>query len=118
MSIGSRAPASGPALFVSWCKARAFLGRQWLEYELRQAATVSSAAVYWFADQGTKLPRSWRLLYKKGGEWKPVTVDGTYGIEPDRYNKVAFAPVRAEAMRLEVELEPGANSGVEEWQVQ
>ncbi len=92
--------------------------RQWLEYDFRHPATVSSAAVYWFCDQGTKLPRSWRLLYKQGDEWKPVAVDVAYDVEPDRYNKVAFAPVKTEAMRLEVELEPGANSGVEEWQVQ
>jgi hypothetical protein len=38
-------------------------------------------------------PQSWRALYKHGDEWKPEENAGPYGIEKDRYNKVAFKPV-------------------------
>ena len=50
-----------------------------------------------------RLPKTWRILYKDGGEWKPVRNPSFYGIEKDIFNKVVFEPIKTRAIRLEVE---------------
>ena len=56
-------------------------------------ASVSEAQVYWFDDTGrggVRVPKSWRLLYKDGNDWKPVEAAGEYGVARDAYNTVRF----------------------------
>jgi DUF1680 family protein len=79
----------------------------WVEYDFRAPAKVSSVEVYWKDDKQYCLaPKSWRLLYKAGKVWKPVSADGAYGVALDRFNRVSFEPVSTSALRLEIELQP------------
>ncbi|MDR3181912.1 MAG: glycoside hydrolase family 127 protein [Planctomycetaceae bacterium] len=93
---------------------------EWLELDFGKARKVSQSAVYWFDDTGRgecKIPQSWTLSYKDGGDWKPVTVKtpGTFGIEKDKYNAVEFDAVETRALRLDVRLQDGSSGGVLEW---
>jgi hypothetical protein len=93
---------------------------EWIEYAFPTAATVASSNVYWFDDTGrgeVRVPQSWRLLYKDGDSWKPVSATGAYGVEKDRYNTLTFAPVRTTGLRLEVTMQQGFSAGVQEWNV-
>ena len=93
---------------------------EWVEYAFAQTATVAQSQVYWFDDTGhgqVRVPASWRLLYKSGGEWKPVEAAGSYPVEKDRYNQVTFKPVTTDAMRLEVTMQPQWSAGLQEWKV-
>jgi uncharacterized protein len=93
---------------------------EWVEYAFEKPATVSEVELYWFDDTGRgecRVPRSWRILYKDGGEWKTVASNGAYGIEKDRYNKISFKAVTTTALRLEVTLQPEWSAGIQEWTV-
>ena len=63
------------------------------------------------------MPARWRLLYKNGDAWVPVTASTAYGVEKDRWNVVSFAPVTTTAVRLEITAQPGVSSGVIEWKI-
>jgi hypothetical protein len=95
---------------------------EWVAYQFAKPRTVAWSDVYWFDDTGhgqCRLPASWQLLYKAGGEWKPVKLtDGAaYGVEKDKLNKVTFEPVETSEMRLEVKLRPDFSGGILEWRV-
>jgi uncharacterized protein len=96
--------------------------KEWAQLDFPRPAEVSTARVFWFADRpargGCDLPRSWRILYREGNDWKPVDRPGNYGLDPDRFNEVKFSPVRTAALRMEVELQPGWSAGISEWQVE
>jgi hypothetical protein len=93
---------------------------EWIQYDFTTDQTVSSTDVYWFAPKkgDVALPQSWRILYLSGDEWKPVEASAAYAVAPDRYNRVAFSPIRTRALRLEVTLRPDKTAGVSEWKVQ
>jgi len=93
---------------------------EWVEYAFAQPAAVSECEIYWFDDTGrgqVRVPASWRLLYKDGGDWKPVEVLGGYGVAKDQYNKVAFRSVTTGGLRLEVTMQPNWSAGIQEWKV-
>lgn len=76
----------------------------WIEYELSGPTRVSSAAAYWFDDRRfCRLPQSWRVLYKDGDGWLPVSNPDAYPIVKDAFCPVRFDPVTTTAVRLEVE---------------
>ena len=50
--------------------------------------------------------KGWRLLFKDGNEWKPVTTAGIYGVARDTFNKVTFQPVTTSGLRIEIQLAP------------
>lgn len=76
----------------------------WIEYELTSESTLSSTAVYWFDDRRfCRLPSSWRILYRDGQEWRPVSTVNPYGVGKDAFNRVRFDPVKTTAVRLEIE---------------
>lgn len=76
----------------------------WIEYELQSESTVSSTAVYWFDDRRfCRLPASWRILYRDGQDWRPVSNLTPYSVEKDAFNRVRFDPVTTTAVRLEIE---------------
>jgi DUF1680 family protein len=108
---------------------------EWVQYEFPEVTTITSSAVYWYDRFGTaqRLPKSWRLLYRVGGEWKPVATKDAYGLATDTFNKVRFAPVKTDALRLEADLkdsfldpylaipssQPGKfSAGILEWTVE
>ena len=104
--------------YFDWWPARGTT--EWVEYAFPQPARVSEIQVYWFDDTGrgrVRVPASWRVLYRKGDAWTPVAAEGTYGLEKDRFNRVAFSPVTTTGLRLEVTAQPDASIGIQEWTV-
>ena len=84
--------------------------------------TLTWSDVYWFDDTGRgqcRVPASWKLLYREGKAWKPVTLaeGSAYGTAKDALNKVTFAPVTTTEVRLEVTLRPDVSGGILEWRV-
>jgi DUF1680 family protein len=97
-------------------------GTEWLSYATAKPRKLSGASVYWFDDTGIgacRVPAEWRLLWRDGDEWKPVTLrqGERYGTELDRFNRVSFEPVTTKELRLEVKLQPGFSGGVLKWHV-
>ncbi|HKQ74899.1 MAG TPA: glycoside hydrolase family 127 protein [Blastocatellia bacterium] len=93
---------------------------EWVEYAFEKPATVSETEIYWFDDEGRgecRTPASWRLLYKDGETWKPVEAAESYGVEKDRFNKVAFKPVMTTGLRIEVTMQKNWSTGIQEWKV-
>jgi len=93
---------------------------EWVQYEFKAASTVSEVSVYWFDDTGQgecRIPRSWKVLYKRGDQWLPVQTTGTYGLAKDQYHVVRFTPVQTSALRLEVQLPERFSAGIQEWKV-
>jgi DUF1680 family protein len=93
---------------------------QWVEYAFPEESTVSETQVYWVeggARGRSRVPASWRVLYRDGNEWKPVEATGPFGVEKDRYNRVTFKPVKTTGIRLEATLQPNASAGIQEWKV-
>ncbi len=93
---------------------------EWVQYTFKNARTLSAAEVYWFDDTGKgrcRVPKSWRLLYKDGGEWKPVPGVSSYPVALDQFNRVEFPKLTVKELRLEVALQDGFSGGVLEWRV-
>lgn len=91
---------------------------EWIQYDFAKAETISESQIYWFDDGpfgGTRIPVSWRLLYKKGDEWLPVKNTTEYEVAKDRYNTVQFEPVTTTALKVEVRLPEKHASGLHEW---
>ena len=110
---GSAAATSGDAQ-------RSCSTGEWIEMTFTRPSTVSETDVYWFDDTGhggVRVPQSWRLLYRDGGDWRPVKALGEFGTARDRYNVVRFTPVTTTALRLELTMQPRVSAGVQEWSV-
>ena len=93
---------------------------EWLQYDFPKPRTLSSVQVYWFDDTGAgacRVPKSWRLLYKEGNEWKPVPDAGEFGTKADTFNTVAFTPVTTDSLRMEVQSQPQFSTGILKWKV-
>jgi hypothetical protein len=94
---------------------------EWVQYDFDKPLTVSSAQVYWFDDTptkgGCKLPKSWRVLYKDGKEWKPVEKPSGYPVTRDSFCEATFKQVTTSALRVEVRLEKDFSGGILEWRV-
>ena len=93
---------------------------EWAEYHHNTPKQFSSASVYWFDDTGggqCRVPKSWRLTYQDGYTWKPVVTTSIYGVAPDAYNKITFAPVTTTGLRVEVQLQDGVSGGILRWRV-
>jgi hypothetical protein len=98
--------------------------QEWVEYQFDQARKVSAVEVYWFDDGRIKrhcrVPKSWKLLYRQGDAWKPVTGASQFGTAPDKYNRVTFDSVETTGLRIEVQLDPEGpwSGGILEWKVE
>ena len=95
--------------------------KEWVGYDFDEAMDVSKVDVYWFDDEQRKgacrVPKSWKLLYRDGGKWKPVANASGYGTEKDKYNTTTFKPVKTDALRMEVQLQKPWSGGILEWRV-
>jgi len=106
------------AMYFHWWPKKG--STEWVQYDFPAPATVSESSVYWFDDTGQggcRIPRNWRILYKRGEQWVPVETRDTYGLAKDAYNTVRFSPVNTTALRLEVGLPEAFSSGIQEWKV-
>ena len=63
------------------------------------------------------MPASWKLFYKDGGAWKPVETAEAFGVEKNKWNKVAFKPVTTAGLRLEIAVQSQFSAGLQEWRV-
>ena len=76
--------------------------RAWVEYDFARPIGISSSSVYFVDDRRfCKLPASWRIEYKDGSDWKPISA--SYSVDKDRFNTATFPTVTTTAVRLEVE---------------
>jgi len=94
--------------------------KEWVQYDFEKPKRISGSAVYFFDDTGgggCRIPKSWRLLYKDGNNFKQVSNTGSYGVEKDTFNSVRFRPVQTTSLRLEVQLQQDFSGGILEWQV-
>ncbi len=95
---------------------------EWVQYDFKEARTLSGVEVYWFDDTATGggccVPQSWKLLRKAGDTWKEVSNPSGYGVEKNNFNKVAFDEMKTAALRIEAQLRPGCSAGILEWRVQ
>lgn len=95
--------------------------QEWVQYDFKEPTTVSAVEIYWFDDTGIgecRLPKSWRLLYKDGDEWKPVRNPSGFGCEGNKYNRTTFDPVKTGGLRIEVQLPEKFSAGIHEWRVE
>ena len=93
---------------------------EWAQYNLDKPMKISAVEIYWFDDTGRghcRIPKSWRLLYKDGAEYRQVANAGGYGVEKNKFNKVKFDPVRTDSLRLEVQLQQDFSGGILEWRL-
>lgn len=94
---------------------------EWVQYDFDAPRKLSSVEVYWFDDsqqQGhCRAPQSWKMLYRDGETWREVPNPSSYGVELDQYNRVGFDPVTTDGLRIEVQLQDEACSGILEWKV-
>jgi HEAT repeat protein len=95
--------------------------KEWVRYDFGKEETVSVVSVYWFDDSpsgGCRVPASWHVMYKTGKEWEPVANPQGLGVARDEYNRTTFDPVKTDALRLEIELQPNFSGGIYEWRVE
>ena len=93
---------------------------EWVQYDFAKESIVSESQIYWFDDGpfgGTRIPVSYKILYKKGEEWIPVSNSTPYEVAKDKYNVVKFEPVTTTALKIEVQLPEKNASGIHEWKV-
>jgi hypothetical protein len=108
---GPGAPAiPGDLPAFTWSGSRG--GTQWVQYTFPAETTVSRVEVFWTAP-----PKSWRLLYQEGRQWKEVQARGSYGVEPNTFIPIEFDAVTTMAMRVEVTMDANASVSMVEWRV-
>lgn len=93
---------------------------EWISLEFPEATKIQSSTLYWFDDSpwgGCRVPKSWKIYYKDGENWKEVQNPTKYGVAPGVGNKVEFDPVTTEAVKLEVVLPEKHAAGIYEWEV-
>ena len=93
----------------------------WVAYGFDEPRTVTKSRVYWFDDKAQgqyRLPKSWRVLWKDGEQWREVTNASQYEIRMDQYSEVTFDPVTTEEIRLQVEPQDRVGAGILEWKVE
>jgi hypothetical protein len=94
---------------------------EWVQYDFRDEREVSRASVYWYddgSDGECRVPQSWRLLYRKGDAWVPVSASTPYTTKKDTYNSVTFEKVETTGLRLEVQLQKECTAGILEWKIE
>lgn len=94
---------------------------EWVQYDFGGPEQVSTVVVYWFDDTGRgacRVPKTWKVLYRKAGRWEPVKNTNGYGVERDKFNSVTFESVKTDALRLQIQLQDNWSGGIHEWRVE
>ena len=94
---------------------------EWVQYDFVKESQVASVSVYWFNDTGVgecRVPKSWKLFYKKGDDFVPVENFSDYKVTKDALDTVTFIPVKTTALRLEMTFQPDVSGGIQEWIVE
>ncbi len=93
---------------------------EWVQFDFPQPREVSGVEVYWFDDTGVgrcRIPKTWRLFYKGGSEWKPLPGTVTATATADQFNLMSFPSFKTPALRIEAALKSGFSAGILEWRV-
>jgi DUF1680 family protein len=93
---------------------------EFVQYDFDAEHTVSESKVYWYDDGpwgGCRIPVSYKILYKKDGQWVPVKNTIPYAVSKDSFNVVTFEPVATTALRMEIQLPVDNSTGIHEWAV-
>lgn len=89
---------------------------EWVQYDFSRPTRISSVGAYWWDERrihaNCRVPQSWRVLYKDGNDWKPVSGDLAYGVDMDRFNIVNFNLISTRSVRVEVQLQAGWSGGL------
>jgi hypothetical protein len=115
---GAQTVPAPPIPVFTWSGSRG--PTQWVQYTFPTEEEVARVEVFWTsgpADGVTGPPKSWRLLYQDGMQWKEVAARGQYGVSPNVFTTLEFAPVKTLAMRVEVTMDTEATVGLAEWRV-
>jgi DUF1680 family protein len=94
---------------------------QWVQYDFEKPETVSKTRIYWFDDGpggGCRIPDEWKLLYKSGNNWVPVTARTEYKVTKDNWDEIEFQPIRTTGVRIMVKLNKDFASGIHEWVIE
>ena len=83
-----------------------------MQYTFPTIEQIGRTDVFWVAP-----PKSWRVLYQDGGQWKEVAARGAYAVAPNAFASVEFAPVRTNALRIEATMGTDQIVSVAEWRV-
>ena len=54
---------------------------------------------------------------REGDAWRNAAGEAAQGVERDQFNRVTFVPQECQAIRLEVQLQPGFSGGILEWRL-
>lgn len=77
---------------------------EWVQYDFPKPIEARSVQVYWcLDDDGVRLPKTWRLLYREQGQWRPVAHLERYRSEADRFTRLRFEPVSTDGLRIELQ---------------
>ncbi|MCK4663572.1 MAG: glycoside hydrolase family 127 protein [Bacteroidales bacterium] len=94
---------------------------EWVQYDFDKETTISFVHIYWFDDGpngGCRIPKNWKLMYKKENVWKEVFKHGKYPISKDEFNSIEISPVKTKALKLVVKLQENYSGGILEWKVE
>lgn len=90
--------------------------REWVEHEFDSPREIHKVMVYWFDDEPVhgqcRVPKSAKVLVSVDGKWIEPSSLGPLGVAKDVFNQVSFDSVKAEGVRVEVELRDGFSGGV------
>lgn len=93
-------------------------GEQYVQYTFDQNYDISSTAVYWFCDNGGILaPKSCKIQYLDGTQWKNVKNASGCGTSLNTFNITTFDTVTTKAIRLIITSNGNASTGILEWRV-
>ena len=85
---------------------------EWVQYDLPAPTQVSSFSLYIMLGGNLGPPERFRVLYRHRGEWQEAT-DVKGGLNQyTRWNKITFAPVQADAVKLELHLKGADRSAL------
>jgi hypothetical protein len=94
---------------------------EWIEYDFNKTEKISGSKVFWFDDGpsgGCRIPDEYEILYLKGNTWLPVKTISPYTVKKNKWSKLSFVPVKAEAVKIKVRLNKDFSAGVYEWIVE
>ena len=91
--------------------------QEWVAFDFDNPQKISKVKVYWFDDGphgGCRIPASWEVQCQKGETWKPVKNKTPYSVTKDAWDEVSFKPVKADGLRLLIQLPEAFAAGLYE----